>query len=451
MVPSNDHVDLNRFEHRYSLKKTLRIAINAQIIPGTGAGGIETVLRFLTSLGRLDGDEKYVFIRHWADETDWLVTLMNDGQEWIKAPRPQRSRRSNYSETLKSALGPLRPFAGSLKRWLSKPTLTPPNIPMSDGFYEGLNCDVIHFPYQEFVHTGMPAVFNPHDLQHLHYPQYFSSLEIQRREAIYPTACRAAHTVIAPSRFVKQDLVKGYGLDADKIQVIPWGPTDTMVNELAGPVTAQLREKYDCPAGPFALYPAVTWEHKNHIRLLEAIALLRDRDKLKVNFVCTGHKNSFFPEIEKRLKELRLDEQIRFTGVVEQRDLSGFYRDAQFVMIPTLFEAASAPVFEAWQHDAAVACSAVTSLPEQVGAAALLFDPLSVVGIADAMKRMICDPILRADLRLRGRERLQRFDPELTAKSYRAVYRRAAGLKLNDEDINCLIPGSSPDFLKEKV
>lgn len=420
------------------MKKTLRIAINAQIIPGTGAGGIETVLRFLTSLGRLDGDEEYIFIGHWADESDWLESLLNDRQKWVRAPRPEQSWLSRYPETLRNALGPLRPFAGGVKKLFSKPTLIQSAIPFSDGFYESLNCDVIHFPYQDSVHTRTPAVFNPHDLQHLHYPQYFSSLEIQRREAAYRASCRAAHTVIAASRFVKQDLVERFGLEADKIQVIPWRPADTMVNKLAGPVSAQLREEYDCPAGPFALYPAVTWEHKNHIRLLEAIALLRYRDKLKVNLVCTGHKNSFFPAIEKRLKELQLDRQIRFTGVVEQKNLSGFYRDAQFVIIPTLFEAASAPIFEAWQHDVAVACSAVTSLPEQAGDAALLFDPLSVDEIADAIKRMVSDPVLRAYLRSRGVERLQSCDRERTAKSYRAVYRRAAGVSLNEEDIDCL-------------
>jgi hypothetical protein len=63
-----------------------------------------------------------------------------------------------------------------------------------------------------------------------------------------------------------------------------------------------LLEKYDCPPGPFILYPAMTWEHKNHLRLLDAIALLRERQQLKINLICTGHKNSFYPSIERRIK-----------------------------------------------------------------------------------------------------------------------------------------------------
>jgi glycosyltransferase involved in cell wall biosynthesis len=76
----------------------------------------------------------------------------------------------------------------------------------------------------------------------------------------------------------------------------------------------------------------------------------------------------------------------------------------------------------------------VTSLPEQVGDAALLFDPLSVEAIAIAMKQMATDESLRASLVRKGRQRLLDFSWERTAKAYRAVYRSAAGRTLSEED-----------------
>jgi glycosyltransferase involved in cell wall biosynthesis len=182
----------------------------------------------------------------------------------------------------------------------------------------------------------------------------------------------------------------------------------------------------------------MTWEHKNHIRLLEAVALLREREKLKVNVICTGHKNSFYARIERRLRELKLESQVKFTGVVERKELNLFYRQAQFVIVPTLFEAASAPLFEAWQHGVAIACSSVTSLPEQAADAALLFDPFSVEEIANAVKTMASNENLRAEFRSRGFRRLQNFDMERTLKAYRAVYRRAAGVVLSEEDRHLL-------------
>ena len=92
------------------------------------------------------------------------------------------------------------------------------------------------------------------------------------------------------------------------------------------------------------------------------------------------------------------------------------------------------PILEAWQEGAPVACSAVTMLPDQAGDAALLFDPTSSESIADAMLKMWTSAPLRSELARLGAERLRHFTWEKTAKAYRAVYRRAAGWPLTEED-----------------
>lgn len=419
------------------MRKKLRIAINAQIPASSGAGGIETVLRVFAALGQLDGDEEYVFVGHWTD-SDWLKPLLSERQTIVPAPHyespPEEHRASNF----RRAVSPVLPFARSVRDFFKpsqKPEIT---VPTSDGFFESLNCNVVHFPYQDYVYCNLPIVYNPHDLQHLHYPQFFTPEEFARREIIYPAACRAAHTIAVASNFIKQDIVKKYGIEADKIQVIPWSPPELRMDDFAKIDYQNLAEKYVCPPRPFALYPAMTWEHKNHIRLLEAVALLRERENLIINLVCTGHKNSFYPRIEERLRELKLEKQVKFTDVIEYNELSVFYRQAQFVIIPTLFEAASALLYEAWQHNAAAACSTVTSLPEQAAGAALLFDPFSIEAIAEALKKMTTDENLRLTLREKGAKRLQDFSLERTAKSYRAVYRKVAGAELTEEDRDLL-------------
>ena len=415
------------------LNKKLRIGINAQIPSGSGAGGIETVLRALTPPGHLaDGDEEYVFITHWADP-DWLKPFLSERQKIVSAPQPapqNNPKQTNYFERITKNL---KPLARRVKNFVAPPNVKI-SIPISDGFYENLNCDVIHFPYQDYVHCRVPTVYNPHDLQHLHYPKFFTAQELQRRAVIYPEACRAANYVVAASQFVKSDIIQKYKIEVNKIQVIPWSPAAADLREFTEKEAEDLLEKYDCPPRPFMFYPAMTWEHKNHLRLLEAIYLLRERENLIINLVCTGHKTDFYPQIEKRLRELNLENQIQFTGIVEYQELSIFYRLSQFVIVPTLFEAASAPIFEAWQHGVPVICSSVTSLPEQAADAALLFDPFSVEEIAAAIKKTTSDENLRSELRLSGFRRLENFDTERTAKAYRAIYRKAAGIVLNEED-----------------
>lgn len=419
-------------------QQQLRIAINAQVPPGTGAGGIETVLLALTALSHLDdGTEEYVFVGHW-EEPERLRPWLGAGARLVAGPAPQGALRSSRGETLKRALGPLRPAARDAKRRLrafaSREPLAPPR---AANFFERLGCDVVHFPFQHYEPCVVPTVFNPHDLQHLHYPAFFDPAEIERRESLYPAACRDAHAVVVASDFVRQDVVSRYGIEPDKVQVIHWAPPPAPARATrpdGETIARAVREKYFPTGESFALYPAMTWEHKNHVRLLEALALLRERDAPRVRLICTGHKTEFFPHIERRLIELGLHDQVSFTGMITYEEMCALYRAARFVVIPTLFEAASAPLFEAWQHGAPVACASVTSLPEQAGGAALMFDPTSVGAIADAVARVWADANLREDLRRRGARRLNDFSPERTAKAYRAVYRRAAGLALGEED-----------------
>jgi glycosyltransferase involved in cell wall biosynthesis len=428
------------------VKERLRIAINAQLRPDGGAGGVTTALRALTALAHLDdGEEEYVFIGP-HDDPEWLRPLL-PAQQRIVRGTANGGRWSVRLEPFKRALGPLRPAARNIKQLLNVPVaaavgaaarssskyLAPTT---SKNFYEGLGCDVIHFPFQSFEPCALPSVYNPHDLQHLHYPEFFQPSEIARRESFHPAACRAAHTVVVASQFVKRDLVERYGIASEKVQVIPWAPPPLPETAHASHADEllTLRRKCGLTDKPYALYPAMTWEHKNHLRLLEALANLRDHDALELNFVCTGYKTDFWPRIERRVKELGLRGQVKFLGLVEREELSALYRAAQFVFIPTLFEAASAPVFEAWQHGVPVACSSVTSLPEQVADAALLFDPFSVEEITGALARMATGQSLRDELRRRGARRLEDFSLERTAKAYRAVYRRAAGRALGEED-----------------
>lgn len=418
----------------------MRIAINAQIVPGHGTGGVESfVMKLVYGLGQLnDGTEEYIIIGDWQ-APDWLTPHLGPNQRIACRPKSLES-------SLARRLGPLLPVAVKgrhLARQLLGVTQTASNhqVPVSDGFYESLGCDVIHFPYQAFAICSLPSIYNPHDLQHLHYPQFFTPPQIAWREVIYPAGCHFAHTIVAGSEWVKQDIINHYRVNPDKVQVIPGSP---LMQTDIEPGHADVALKYQLQL-PFALYPAVTWEHKNHIRLLEAIALLRNHG-VRVNLVCTGYQTDFWRPIEERLVALDLQEQVRFLGLVPWQDLQALYQLARFVVIPSLFEAASGPIFEAWQEGTPVACSTVTSLPDQVGDAALLFNPLSVGSIAGAMAKMATDDSFLESLQRRGQVRLQDFSNERTAKAYRAVYRRAAGIPLSEEEEHLL----AWDWMRER-
>ena len=130
---------------------TLKVAINAQLIPGAGVGGVHSVLLGLVhALAKLDGPEEYVVIVPW-EEPDWLNPYLG---------RNQRAVRGKKMDAFKRALGPAKPLGKLARRALAwKPARSEgsPGLARSNGFFEGLGCSVVHFPYQHFVCCSYPA------------------------------------------------------------------------------------------------------------------------------------------------------------------------------------------------------------------------------------------------------------------------------------------------------
>jgi glycosyltransferase involved in cell wall biosynthesis len=192
------------------------------------------------------------------------------------------------------------------------------------------------------------------------------------------------------------------------------------------------------------LYPAQTWPHKNHVALLRALALLGRRHGLTIPLVCTGRTTAHLRTIEAAVGDLGLRGLVSFVGFVSPAELVCLYRMCRAVVVPTLFEAASFPMFEAFVLGAPVACSDVTSLPEQAGDAALLFDPRSPDEIAEAIRLLWTEPDLRETLIARGHVRIRSSSWRDTARTFRAHYRRIAGRELLEEDRELVSRSSTP-------
>jgi glycosyltransferase involved in cell wall biosynthesis len=397
------------------------------------------------ALGKLDGPEIYYLIVDNQEQLEWLEPHLGPNQRIIDKRRwreDQLTKKRLQTKPLRAfvnrLLGPVFDLVRSVQSRLEPDRFRWPEVQLSDGFFESLGCDVLHFPSQRFILAAVPSIYTPHDLQHLHYPQFFTPLELARRETVYPAGCHFAHTVIAGTQWIKDDISRQYSVNPDKIQVIPWASPTLAYSEPTPADLQAVRDKYRLES-PFALYPAAAWPHKNHIRLLEAIAYLRDTKGITIRLVCTGSIANHYwvhhwPKIEKRMQELSLGDQVKFLGFIEEKDMRPIYRQAQFLVIPSLFEADSCPIHEAWIEGVPVTCSNVTALPDQVQNAGLLFDPGDVQDIARALSRMALEGDLRARLIQCGYQRTKDFDWDRTARAYRAVYRRAAGCRLTKED-----------------
>jgi glycosyltransferase involved in cell wall biosynthesis len=120
--------------------------------------------------------------------------------------------------------------------------------------------------------------------------------------------------------------------------------------------------------------------------------------------------------------------RVRFTGHISDQELNEYYRKADGLIIPSIYEGFGYPIIEAMAHGCPVACSNVSSLPEVAGNAALLFDPFNIDEIGGAIVKLATDPALRNDLVTRGIERAERFGAMVCANEIALVMNRLLGV-----------------------
>lgn len=405
---------------------SLRVCIDARLASGEVGGVEQVVLGTASGLSALtDGDEEYVFLTY-ADY-DWLKPYIrgNCRVEALDVPAP--------TTLLKASIGNKYPVLKKIWHTFS-PLLGRRTVSMVDGsaYVARIQPDIVHFVIQQAFLTTVPSIYSPFDLQHLHLPQNFTPRERYARELLYRTFCAQAATVVAASHWGKHDLIENYGLEENKVQVIPVG---NILSHYPQPNEQDLqaaRRKFDLPER-YLYFPAATFPSKNHIGLLRALAQTRDQG-VEIPLICSGRLSQFFPKIEQAAATLGLTQQVKFLDFVSPLEVQCLYRLSAGLIFPTLFEGWGQPVVEAFDAGVPVACSNVTSLPEVAGDSALLFDPHSTDAISMALIRLWQDDALRRRLIASGRERAKLFTWERTARIFRAHYRRIAGRTLAVDD-----------------
>ncbi len=284
-------------------------------------GGLEQYLMALAAGLRDEARGEWAYtVLASSEDRDWMRPFVGPDHDIVARP----VEAASPAEGLKKWLGPARGPAGRIWRHTLKlagqqaPEREQPPVVVSDGFIERLGVDVVHFPYiAHYEQTSVPAVLTVHDLQHRHFPAFFSKRHLAWREAAYPAAMAHATMVVADSNFVRDDIVRQYGVPADKVVTIPLASSLGVHQRPSRELCERLRQRWQLPDA-FALYPAMTNEHKNHARLLDAVATLRDQGRI-VQVVCSGKQAHVWPAIQRRLRELRLEDQVRFTGFIALR------------------------------------------------------------------------------------------------------------------------------------
>jgi glycosyltransferase involved in cell wall biosynthesis len=266
-------------------------------------------------------------------------------------------------------------------------------------------CDLWIFPSQDAwsYRAGVPALVAIHDLMHRYqgrFPEVSENGEYEWRENNYLNICRTAKGILVDSLIGQQHVHESYGTPNDRIFVLPFVPP-RYIYARSGSVT--IAEKYHLPR-KYIFYPAQFWAHKNHANLVRAIALVRGICP-DINLVLVGAKKNAFIITKRLVEELDLDSKVHFIGYVPNEEIPSFYRHARALIMPTFFGPTNIPPLEAFVLCCPVAVSNIYGMPEQVGDAALLFNPESVQEIAECIVRLWTDDQLCNDLIVKGQKR----------------------------------------------
>lgn len=342
---------------------TTTVAIDARLRPGQSDG----VARFARGLARALREIPVHRLRVvWitGSEVSWLDGLLRAGDDVIRDPivpagdvELWRQAHGDPNATLALLRSPQTPAED-------------PRLPRCPHELVEAGVDVVHFVSQDAFVTSLPSIYHPHDMFHVAFPQFLDVRELGWRELAWRTYARRADVVCVVAPHIRDEVARCWPELAGAIRVIPVEPLG-----LDGvSVPADPADQLEVPQ-PFVIYPAGRWLNKNHIRLLEAFSRATDGGE-PAQLVLTGFEPDPADAVSVAIRLLGLDDRVQCLGRVSDATLARLYGQAAAVVLPSLYEAGSFPLWEAARAGTRIAASDIPGHRTGEQAVDVWFDPL---------------------------------------------------------------------------
>lgn len=248
-----------------------------------------------------------------------------------------------------------------------------------------------------------------HDMAYKAYPETVRAKTRKFLELSLAKTCRRADKIITISEFSKSEIMRYLPVKEDKIEVIPLGVDTNLYHSNYDKAEIETaKEKYKINSDYF-LYLGTIEPRKNIERLIRAYGSLYEQKKDIPKLVLAGKKGWLYDEIFNTVDELMLHHMVDFLGYVDVQDAPRLIKGATAFVFPSLYEGFGLPPLEAMACGTPVIAACAASLPEVIGEAGLLVDPLDINSIKDAMLRIVLEPDLRIKLREEGILQARKF------------------------------------------
>lgn len=272
--------------------------------------------------------------------------------------------------------------------------------------------------------ASTPSVVTVYDLGFVLFPVFFRPLNRVYLEFGTRLSIKRARRIIAISESTKRDIERLFGVPDEKIDVIPPGVEPRFFPNGDGRSLEQFRLSKDLPEH-FILFVGTREPRKNIPMLIRAFSRAKTRSRFPHRLVLVGDEGWKDSEISRALSEGDNRREVILAGFAPSDELPSWYRAADAFVYPSQYEGFGMPLLEAMASGTPVITGNVSSLPEAVGNAALLFDPRDERGLEEAIVRLVGDAALREELAVKGSDRARGFTWSRAAEATAQVYRRA--------------------------
>jgi len=285
--------------------------------------------------------------------------------------------------------------------------------------------DILHVQYTSPPLTPCPVINTIHDLSFEHLPETFKRRSWRQMRLTVRRSAQTAAQVITDSNFSRDDILRTYKLSPDRVTATPLAASTKFKPVEDFTEIGRVRQRYGI-VGDYILTVGSIQPRKNLPRLIRAFAALSRVGSIRPlpTLVIVGKRGWLYEETLDTAENSEVKERILFTDYVPENDLPALYSGARCFVYPSYFEGFGIPPLEAMRCGTPTITGNRTCFPEIIGDGGLMVDPFDERAILDAIKRILSDSTLRAELREKGIRRANLYDWKETARQTLRVYER---------------------------